>query len=184
MKLFKILIILILAIIVGVGVYFLCFNENTKIINKKQMTAEEVVQKLKEKCPNIGEIVVYNEETDPNEKLGRPNQYTSKANFADTRLEQNEKTSMEDLNNEEYTQNMTEEEKKVYIQSNNSPTGGMVEVFLNKEDAKSRKDYIEALNSVSTQYCYLIDCTLLRIEGNLTPTQAQEYETAFNEIMK
>lgn len=173
------IIVLVVIILIGIGAYFLFFNKSTS------MTAEEVVNKIKEKNSNVGEIVVYNEETDPNDKLGRPNQYTSKATFADNRLDQPQKITMEELNNnEEYSEYQTEEEKENLIKSNNDPVGGTVEVFETKEDAEARKNYIEALSSISSQYCYLIDKTLFRVEGDLTPTQAQEYETAFNEIMK
>ena len=34
----------------------------------------------------IYEIITYTEKTDPNNLLGRPNQYTSKANFSDIRI--------------------------------------------------------------------------------------------------
>lgn len=136
---------------------------------KNNITAEEVVNKLKDEVSNIGRVVVYNEETDLNNLLGRPNQYTSKATFEDTRLEQT------NLDNEY----LSEEER-------NEPTGGTVEVFENKEDAEARKNYIESLsNSFSflVQYIYLKDNVLLRVEGDLTPTQAEEYEKAFNKIM-
>ena len=95
--------------------------------------------------------------------------YTSKIIFEDTRLEQ------VNANNEF----LTEEER-------DEPTGGTVEVFNNKEDMEKRKNYIESLSSsasIFNQYIYSNDCVLLRLEHDLTPTQAQEYEKAFNEVI-
>lgn len=54
----------------------------------KLKTAEEISAALKAKGLLIGTVVVYTAETDTNKLLGRPNQYTSKVNFADTSLDQ------------------------------------------------------------------------------------------------
>lgn len=135
----------------------------------QKMTAEEIGNKLKEKGLSVGKIVVYTEETDLNNLLGRPNQYISKIIFEDIRLEQ--------INtNNEF---LTEEER-------NEPTGGTIEVFNDKIDMEKRKSYVEALSSsvsMFNQYIYANDYAILRLEHDLTPSQAQEYELAFNEIM-
>lgn len=130
--------------------------------SNKKYTAEEIANKLKEKNSNIGKIVVYTEDTDLNKMLGRPNQYTSKVKFEDLRLEQMDESF------EEY-----------------EPTGGTIEVFSNEKDMQSRKEYLEYLTSSSSffaQYMYTKDVYILRINYQLTPTQAQEYEKIFNEI--
>lgn len=137
--------------------------------SQEKMTAEEIGNKLKEKGLNIGKIVVYTQETDLNNLLGRPNQYISKIIFEDVRLEQ------VNTNNEF----LTEEER-------NEPTGGTIEVFNNKTDMEKRKSYIETISnsaSMFNQYIYANDYAILRLENELTPTQAQEYERVFNEIM-
>ena len=76
----------IIAIIGIVGSIF--FSRKGNIITSKNMTAEEICNELKNNNNNIGKIVVYTEETDSNNLLGRPNQYTSKVNFADNRISQ------------------------------------------------------------------------------------------------
>ena len=53
----------------------------------KLKTAEDVVNALKNGGLPIGETEVYDATTDPNHQIGRPNGYTSKANFSDTRFE-------------------------------------------------------------------------------------------------
>lgn len=169
-------VIIVILLIIIVGIIFLNGNKpqtaNTTVQSQTQekMTAEEIGDKLKEKGLNIGKIVAYTEETDLNSLLGRPNQYISKIIFEDTRLEQ------VNANNEF----LTEEER-------NEPTGGTVEVFNNKEDMEKRKNYIEGLStsvSMFNQYIYSNNYALLRLEHDLTPTQAQEYEKIFNEIIE
>lgn len=142
---------------------------NEENIEAKQLTAEEIINKIKEKNSNIGKVIVYTEETDLNKLLGRPGQYTSKVIFEDKRLEQ------ENANNKY----LTEEER-------NEPTGGTIEVFKNEKDMRKRKEYIEGFstNSMFLQYVYSKGNVLLRVEGDLTPTQAKEYENILNEIIK
>lgn len=98
------LLCLLLGLAVGVTVYTL---------NKKpDMTAKQLVIKLQESNIPIDNVIVYNEQTDENKLLGRPNQYVSKINFADTRLDQFDDAS---------------------------PNGGTIEVFNNSSDLKRRK---------------------------------------------
>jgi len=148
----------IIAIIGIVGSIF--FSRKGNIITSKNMTAEEICNELKNNNNNIGKIVVYTEETD--NLLGRPNQYTSKVNFADNRISQE------------------------YVEENDAK-GGTIEVFNNKTDMKKRKEYIEQISnssSIFAQYIYSKGNVLLRLEKDLTPEQAQEYEKIFNQIVK
>lgn len=157
-------ILLILAVLV---VFSACGSEPTENAEAEPetpdittMTAEEIVVLLQEQgCP-IENIISYTAETDPNELLGRPNQYTSKANFADPRIEQYDQTD---------------------------PLGGTVEVFENAADAQSRYDYIDAITQEMPTlgyYQYLYENVLLRVEYALTPDQAAEYENAFLAIQQ
>lgn len=150
----------VIAIIGIVGSIF--FSRKGNIITSKNMTAEEICNELKNNNNNIGKIVVYTEETDSNNLLGRPNQYTSKVNFADNRISQE------------------------YVEENDAK-GGTIEVFNNKTDMKKRKEYIEQISNSSSmfaQYIYSKGNILLRLEKDLTPEQAQEYEKIFNQIVK
>lgn len=64
--------------------------------------------------------------------------------------------------------------------------GGSVEVFNNATDAEARYTYVEEVNKVMsafTQYLYLSDNILLRVDGDLTPEQAEEYRTAFEALI-
>lgn len=168
--LIKVVVAIVLIIVLG-GILYLIFNNkqnetstssNENITTNKEMSAEEIVNVLKEKNENIGKVVVYTADTDTNNLLGRPNQYTSKVNFADNRISQ----------------------EFVY---ENDAKGGTIEVFANEEDMKNRKEYIEKISSSASmfaQYIYSKGNVLLRLEKELTPEQAKEYEDVFNEIVK
>lgn len=162
----KIIIVVKIILIIVIGGYFVyskVFN-TTKTTQSmaNELTAEDIVNKLKEKIPNIGKVVVYTAETDINELLGRPNQYTSKVQFADNRLSQE------------------------FVEENDA-VGGTVEVFENEKDMNNRKEYIESISSqasIFAEYTYSAGNALLRLDNELTPEQAKEYEEAFYEIMK
>lgn len=168
----KVLIVLILltamAMLSGCGETTTSNPTDEKTITN-QLNAEEIINKMKNENPNIGKIVVYTEDTDTNQLLGRPGQYTSKILFEDKRLKQ------ENANNEY----LTEEER-------NEPTGGTIEVFANEKDMESRKKYVENFTSTAmfSQYVYAKGNVLLRVEGKLTPSQAKEYEGLLNKIVK
>lgn len=133
----------------------------TPVSKPASLDAKGVVDSLKSKGLPIENIIVYTEANDENKLLGRPNQYTSKVNFADKRAAQTD---------------------------SKNPVGGSVEAFVNESDAKARYDYVDAIvkkgGSMFSQYLYLTGNVLLRIDGALTPSQAKEYQKAFNEIMK
>ena len=167
-------IILIILVILLLITFYIKINNNTLNVNSnfqnRILSAEEVLNKLKEKNSNIGTYVVYNEDNDLNKLLGRPNQYTSKVTFEDIRLEQKNKL----LDPNYFSQDEI-----------NEPIGGTIEVFNNKEDLQKRKTYVESVSSsISTlvEYSYSNDYILLRLNKELTPSQASEYENIFNEV--
>lgn len=126
--------------------------------NTTPLSASQYIEKLKESGHPIGLVVDYTAETDPNELLGRPNQYTSKSNFADTTIEQLDPTD---------------------------PDGGSVEVFKTKKDAENRKKYIDSIGEsmpMLTEYNYINGTVLLRLSKSLTPDQAEKYKETFMEI--
>ena len=122
---------------------------------KAKLTAQSVVDKLKEKeSAHMNNIEVTTADNDKNKLLGRPNQYTEKINWKDNR-------------------------------SKDSQMDCSVEVFKNKEDAIARKTYIESIIKATpmfTQYIEQKDNILLRVDGVLTPTQADEYIKIFKAL--
>jgi hypothetical protein len=127
-------------------------------------SADEVLQELKDRELPVGESVVYTAKTDPNDLLGRPNQYTSKVNFTDTRLKPDPIAG-----------------EKFDVQN-----GGSIEVFENKNDAIRRKEYVESIGkgfSPISEYTYREGSVLLRLSHRLLPKQAAEYENALKDIL-
>jgi hypothetical protein len=129
----------------------------------QQLTANELVAKLKQAGLPIGKVDCFTEETDPNDLLGRPGGYRSKCDWADKREEQ----------------------------SNPEDTiGGSFEVYDTPEGAAERAEYLGGFagsGALSTGYTWVVpdgSVTVLRIDQELTPTQAKQYRTAAIEALK
>lgn len=130
-----------------------------KIVKKRPMTAAQLVDKLKKENLPIDNVIVYNEKNDVNKLLGRPKQYISKVNFADTGLDQ-------------------------YDDPEN-PNGGSIETFRNTKDLNTRKTYLESLGKGSPlfiEYDIAKGNYLLRLSKDLTSDQVNKYKKAFMSI--
>ena len=127
-------------------------------------TAEAIVQSLKSLGLPLGESFTYTADNDQNHLLGRPGQYTGKANWIDTRL-----TS-------------TNTGVKISVTD-----GGSVETFASLDDASKRFSYIQSLstsgNALFAEYEYQHGAAILRVSSALTPAQAQAYDDAFKKTM-
>jgi hypothetical protein len=127
----------------------------------KLTDANGVLQALKSSGIPVLEVDNYTAENDPNKKLGRPGGYTSKVNWHDSRAE-------------------LKKDDQGFIDSD---SGGSIEYFSNESDAKARNDYIKGIVSSTgglvTEYDFLKGKVLLRVSGDLTPAQSEEYRTAF-----
>jgi hypothetical protein len=126
---------------------------------KKTLTAEQVANALKKHGLPVRKITVFDEKSDPNKKLGRPGQYTSKVTFVDARVKNG--------------------------QPNDISSGGSVEVF-EEADALTRGEYIQttirAMPVVGAEYDYLSGGVLLRVAGELPPSAAKAYRAALEDI--
>ena len=123
-------------------------------------TAEEVFNRIAAQVPSASLVKVYTEDDDPNKLLGRPNGYTSKIAFADSRIL---KADIEGA-----------EEDAI-------ERGGSIEVFPDAELAKGRAEYIQGAlknSGLGAEYDYLRGPVLMRVTGNLSPSKARDYETA------
>jgi len=128
--------------------------------SKELETPDDVFAALKSAGLPIGAVRSYTASTDPNELLGRPGQYTGKANFRDRRL-----PPTKDFD---------------------TSSGGSVETFANQDDAKHRYDYVSAIakgSALFAEYDYLERNALLRLSSKLTPAQAKVYEKAFRDAL-
>jgi hypothetical protein len=127
----------------------------------RPQTAEQIVALLAEKVPSARPSIAYTAQTDPNQLLGTPDSYTSKATFTDTRIDPAEADDTE---------------------LGSIELGGSVEVFADEADARARRDYLDQtireLPINVGEHAYLRGSVLLRVSRRLSPTQAAEYEAA------
>ena len=148
-------------LIISVSLFVLLFMvvfAAYSVTHKHNMTAEQIATKMQEAGLPIDNVIVYNENTDRNKLLGRPNQYTSKINFADSRLEQTDPEN---------------------------PNGGPIEVFNNSSDLGKRKKHNEMVMEqypVFTEYLFVRDNYIIRLSYDLTKDQAEEYKKIFMSI--
>ncbi|MFG1645709.1 hypothetical protein ACGFMK_35965 [Amycolatopsis sp. NPDC049252] len=99
-------------------------------------------------------IKTYTAEDDPNHLLSRPNGYSSKTAFGDSRVK------ADDVE---------------YLKEDAAERGGSVEVFTTEEAAKARMDFIQAVAKglpAVGEYDYVKGGALVRESRFLTPDQA------------
>jgi hypothetical protein len=121
------------------------------------LTARQVVTELKAHGLPVTGVIVYTAATDPNHQLGRPNGYTSKAAWVDSRIDASQ----------------------VKIATKGSiDAGGGVEVYPTAAGAMARAKYIARIAahiSLVNEYDYVSGDAVLRLSTALTPAQAQGY---------
>ncbi len=142
---------------------------NTSVLAK---SAEDIFLDMSV-ADNVGAIYVFDEEDDPNKQLGRPNQYVSKISWADKRIDPHDFSE----ENEEEINDLDPTEYK----------GGTIEGFKNVSDLNRRYTYIKniTLNApMLNQYMYKKGLFLMRLDKDLTPSQAKRYEQEFNLAVK
>ena len=116
--------------------------------NHKNIDALSIVQKFINAGLPVENVVVFNEQTDPNNSMGSLHGYTSKVSFADSRLEQ----------------------------YSSDPEGGTVEVFKNLKDATARYNYTSSFSGTAfASYVFQYGNVVTRISIKLTPEQAELY---------
>jgi hypothetical protein len=121
--------------------------------------AAGVVGWLKQQQVPVTVTKAYDENTDPNHRLGRPGGYTSKAAFQDARVPADEfVTDVDD-----------------------SDRGGSVEVFRSRSAAVDRARYVQTILKAfghGSEYDYVVNGALVRVTGTVTPSQAASYQQA------
>ena len=106
---------------------------------------------------------------DPNHLLGRPNQYTSKIAFADSRIPSSD----------------TSFGGSSAYKTGDVQLGGSVEVFSKPGDAEARAKYVEAVTKsvqMFAEYDYVRGDIVLRLSHFLTPDQAAAYKAALDKL--
>lgn len=124
--------------------------------------AENVATLMAASVEGATRTVTFTVETDPNKMLGRPNGYVSKASFSDPRISPTDVPDSRDGSVE---------------------AGGSVEVFETPEMATNRMRQIVAITAnapMLSEYTYTSGRVVLRVSRLLTPTQAADYQRAFD----
>lgn len=132
---------------------------------EQPLTAQVVTARLTQLVPSARAGVVYTAADDPNRLLGRPNGYSSKTSFIDTRIAG---------------------DAVEFMPPDAIERGGSVEVFDDPAAAEARRDYIQAIGKglpAAVEYDYVADGVLVRVSRELTPEQAAEYERALAQIV-
>ena len=132
-------------------------DDNADVLN-----AEKAVQAFVDKGLSVGQVIVYDEKTDPNNLLNRPNQYTQKVAFADTSIDQPDPE---------------------FLMDEDSPiNGGTIEVYPTEDGAIKRKEYVEQVTEnmpMLQQYIYVNGSAVLRLEHDVLPSDAEKYNQIF-----
>ena len=120
--------------------------------------AEVFAKAVADEVGSVKKVMVITEDNDPNDLIGRPGGYLSAAVIHDQGGDQSDP-----------------EPGVAY--------GATIEVFEDESAAQDRSDYIQNILKDSpmlgTEYNYVNGAALLRVSGEIKPSVASQYETAF-----
>jgi hypothetical protein len=122
---------------------------------------QKVAESLKAQIAKIGKVVKITEDSDANDLIGRPGQYDAATFMQDTRLPCTAKDNYDELSID---------------------CGAKVERWASTKDAKARAaDIRQKLKAygLGAEYDYVRDGLVLRVSGDIKPSQAKKYEAAF-----
>jgi hypothetical protein len=133
----------------------------------KAQDAAAVTAQLTKAIPPVKLTVTYDATSDPNGRLGRPHQYTSKTAFDDTRVS-NDPKAKEDATKD---------------RRDSISYGGTVEVFATADDATAWVKYVDTAQQalgglLKPDYMYQHGKVVVRVSHLLTPDQAAAYDKA------
>jgi hypothetical protein len=129
---------------------------------KTVATASAALTQITAKVPTAKLSGTVTAANDPDHLLGRPNQYTSKVTFSDSRIKASDVAG---------------------TAKGDVTRGGEIEVFADPASAAARAKYIETVTKslpALAEYDYVHGAVLVRVSMLLTPAQAGEYKTAAN----
>lgn len=161
-KKFPLVMFVFLPIIMAAG----CSNQqkavtdaDTQATTEKQLTIESVIRAFKDAGIPIGSVITYDANTDSNQLLGRPGQYIAKAKWADQRIKQ---STYQDADLK----------------------GGGIEIFDSQESLNKRWEYLAGFQDSALLgfYMYKKGNAIVRLELDLTPEQAAQYEAVLNSL--
>lgn len=141
-----------------------CGGSDSNSTSSPKPTAQSAALVVKAQVDEVSEAIAVNEDNDPNDLIGRPNGYTAATVLVDDRAGC-------DTTDTSSTGNFGVD------------CGATIEQWPSDDDAQSRSDYIQELqhgNSIlGSEYDTVRDNLLLRVSGDLKPSEAKEYAEVF-----
>jgi len=120
-------------------------------------TAQGVAESIQATIPEAIELIELNENNDPNNLIGRPNGYIAANVLVDSRLPR--------------------------CETPGADCGAMIEQWSDQASAQERSDYIQSMlremPMLGQEWNTVNGGLLLRVTGELKPSEAKQYETAF-----
>jgi hypothetical protein len=118
-------------------------------------TADDAASQIEVAVSSVAKTERLTEDTDPNDLLGRPSGYDAATVIYDSRVECSDGPGVD--------------------------CGATLEQWSTAKEAQDRAEYIEAFGALANEYHYFDGSLLLRVSGELKPSEAKEYETGFGQ---
>lgn len=129
----------------------------TPTLEPVDTSASAIAFAIKTAVPSSGDIVQITEDNDPNNVIGRPTGYVDAATLYDSRV------SCDELGAE---------------------CGASIEIWGDAAAAQARMDYVQGIlgstTVLGTEYDYVRGNAIIRVTGELKPSEAAEYEAAID----
>ncbi|GAA4837152.1 hypothetical protein GCM10023354_16680 [Garicola koreensis] len=126
---------------------------------ESELDAESIAEALQSDIDTITDYTLITEDNDPNDLIGRPNGYTEALVIYDSEAD---------------------------CQSLGVDCGATVEFWADEDAATERSDYIQDTLAdapfLGSEYHFQSGSILLRVAGEITPSQSETYEAAFGEV--
>lgn len=138
-----------------------------------KLSAEDVLKRFVDSGLPIGRVDTYTDENDPEHLLNRPGHYIGKCAWEDTRYQATtpEGKAAEDVMYKEL--------------GVSGLAGGFIEVFETKEALQAREGLLRAAyenNPAIHQYIYVHKNIIIRVNQQVTPKHAEEYQKALTSL--
>lgn len=132
-------------------------STTTTEVQLQPATAESVAEAIGASIPEVTEVIEITEDNDPNNLIGRPNGYVAASVLVDSRLPR--------------------------CTDPGTDCGATIEQWPDEAAAQKRSDYIQAMLEsmpmLGQEWNTVNGGLLLRVSGELKPSEAKAYETAF-----
>lgn len=138
-------------------------TQNQTPVKKEELNVSKILNTLKASVSTVTEILVYTEDTDPNNTLGKANSYIDAGAFVDSRVPKNEFS----------------DDRIV------TDRGGSIEKFANETDAKARDTLLAGFDGTAmASYHKQVGVYVIRASNQLKASEQKELSDAIEKIIK